>query len=107
MKFTTIYKLSILYILLTLSIIHADLIPYKIKFAASKLGNLFLPEDDYQILKNHGCWCAKIFDTQPSVNLGGPETVDELDHICKLWAKVRRCSKQEGYTCEFIDASKK
>ena len=50
-----------------------------------------------QQILNHGCWCAKLNRiNQGNVDLGGRETIDEIDRICKEWHQARHCSK----TCE-------
>ena len=34
--------------------------------------------------------------------LGGNKVVDELDQLCKNWAKTRRCGKNPSENCEFF-----
>merc|ERR1712176_458026 len=36
-------------------------------------------------------------------DLGGPTTVDELDKICKDWAKARRCSRKNNCSGQDIN----
>ena len=44
-------------------------------------------------ISQHGCWCAKLDKNNPFKEfLGGPETVDDLDEICKLWFQARNAN---------------
>ena len=80
-----------------------DLISYKLQDAASELAALFISNGTFvSQLFNHGCWCAKL-SNQPGSNLGGNKPVDELDQICKDWARARRCSREAGSACENAD----
>lgn len=75
-------------------------ISYRLQEAANELAPIFLndlssfPTEIF----NHGCWCAKL-NALPSAGLGG-HPVDELDGLCKDWAKARRCSRSDGGSCE-------
>lgn len=40
---------------------------------------------------NHGCWCQKLDPNSNHDMLGGYDTVDDLDRICKQWFTARRC----------------
>ena len=44
-------------------------------------------------ITQHGCWCAKLDKNNPFKEfLGGPDTVDDLDEICKLWFQARNAN---------------
>ena len=44
-------------------------------------------------IAQHGCWCAKLDKNNPFKEfLGGPDTVDDLDEICKLWFQARNAN---------------
>jgi len=76
-------------------------ISYRLPEVANELSPLFLNVDSTSFpteIFNHGCWCAKL-NALPSAGLGG-HPVDELDQLCKDWAKARRCSRVNGGTCE-------
>ena len=85
--------------------VHADLISYRLQESVNEMASLFLSDSTFAAqLSNHGCWCAKIADQGPtSASLGGNQPVDELDQICKDWARARRCSRATGSSCEFAD----
>merc|ERR1712127_203962 len=89
--------------------VHADLISYRLQDSVHQMASLFLSDTTSDStfvaqLFNHGCWCAKIADQGPaSASLGGNQPVDELDQICKDWARARRCSRAAGSSCEFAD----
>merc|ERR1711879_597159 len=78
-----------------------DTISYRFRDSVQELAALFIQDASFasQVF-SHGCWCAKLSDPS-SVNLGGNAPVDELDQICKDWARARRCSRQNGASCEF------
>ena len=84
------------------SAVHADLISYRLQESVREIASLFLSDSTFagQVF-THGCWCAKIGGDIAS--LGGNQPVDELDQICKDWARARRCSRSEGSSCEFAD----
>ena len=57
-------------------------------------------------LLTHGCWCAKLDKQNPYLEfLGGPDTVDELDEICKNWFKCRNCNDRLRYGSCNVDYS--
>lgn len=57
----------------------------------------------YQLI-NHGCWCSKIDPTRSTQNLGGSNTVDSIDEICKSWFQCRHCNEYlVGGECYQID----
>ena len=68
------------------------LIPYKLSSAITQL----ISNSD---IFNHGCWCSKLVH-HSRASLGGKTSVDELDEICKSWAKARRCLRSENQSCE-------
>jgi hypothetical protein len=78
-----------------------DTISYRFRDSVQELASLFIQDASFasQVF-SHGCWCAKLSDPS-SVNLGGNAPVDDLDQICKDWARARRCSRQQGASCEF------
>ena len=81
-------------------------ISYKLQNAAPEFASIMFdlfPEFQEELFK-HGCWCAKLASLEP-IGLGGNKPVDELDQICKDWARARRCTKQDGASCEFQDNS--
>merc|ERR1712156_765299 len=79
-------------------------IPYRLQDAANALSPIFLndatnfPTDIF----DHGCWCGKL-NALPTAGLGG-HPIDDLDQICKDWAKARRCSRVNGGSCESASA---
>jgi hypothetical protein len=85
--------------------VSADLISYRLQESVTEMASLFLSDSTFAAqLFNHGCWCAKIADQGPtSATLGGNQPVDELDQICKDWARARRCSRAAGSSCESAD----
>jgi len=89
------------------SAVYADLISYKHQESVSEMAALFLSDSTFAgQLFDHGCWCAKIGNQGPaSASLGGKTPTDELDQICKDWAKARRCSRTSGSKCEFAEFS--
>ena len=90
---------------IALSTVYADLISYRLQESVTEMASLFLSDSTFAAqLFNHGCWCAKIADQGPSsASLGGNQPVDELDQICKDWARARRCSRVDGSSCELAD----
>lgn len=87
------------------SAVYADLISYRLQESVTEMASLFLSDSTFAAqVFNHGCWCAKIADQGPtSASLGGNQPVDELDQICKDWARARRCSRADGSSCESAD----
>lgn len=72
------------------------LVPYKLSNAVSQLASIYNITEIF----NHGCWCSKLaHHSRPG--LGGRDSVDDLDEICKKWAKARRCLRTSGQSCEF------
>ena len=90
---------------LAFSTVYADLISYRLQESVTEMASLFLSDSTFAAqVFNHGCWCAKIADQGPtSASLGGNQPVDELDQICKDWARARRCSRVDGSSCESAD----
>jgi len=88
------------------SILAADFasIPYRLQEAANQLSPIFLNDlSNFPTeIFDHGCWCGKL-NALPSAGLGG-HPIDELDQLCKDWAKARRCSRVNGGTCESASA---
>jgi len=42
---------------------------------------------------NHGCFCAKMDISNPNQSLlGGTNTIDELDELCRNWLRCRNCN---------------
>ena len=81
------------------------IISYKLQNAILDLSAIVLDDSSFtEELFQHGCWCAKISSDNP-VGLGGNQPVDQLDQICKEWAKARRCTRQEGSSCETQDSA--
>ena len=52
---------------------------------------------------DHGCWCAKLNPNRGSAFLGGKTVLDDLDVICKEWAKTRKCNTFQGGSCSEKD----
>ena len=50
----------------------------------------------------HGCFCAKLDSNNPyAEHLGGTQTLDELDEICRDWFRTRNCNDRlEGGSCK-------
>jgi len=75
-------------------------IGYKLQSAASEMASLFVSDAAFtNALFSHGCWCAKL-GPEMTVGLGGNRPVDELDQLCKDWARARRCTRTSGANCE-------
>ena len=55
-----------------------------------------------ETLSNHGCWCAKILNPEQE-QLGGGNTVDELDAICKRWWLASSCIQSLEGACYRYD----
>ena len=64
----------------------------------------FLQDDAnlVDIVLTHGCFCAKLDNTNPNLDfLGGTTTIDELDEICKSWLRARNCNDNlVGGSCQ-------
>ena len=77
-------------------------IDFNIVDGAGQLITNFVTDTQFSLqILSHGCWCAKLNRiNQGNVNLGGKETVDEIDRICKEWHQARHCSK----TCNEEDS---
>ena len=97
--------MKLIYASFAFSAVYADLISFKLKESVTELASLFLSDSMFAAqVFNHGCWCAKIADQNPtSTSLGGNQPVDELDQICEDWARARRCSRANGSSCESAD----
>ena len=80
-------------------------IDYSLKAGGFEILTNFINDSVWtNVFLQHGCWCAKIADQHLlSTELGGNRPVDELDQICKDWARARRCSRAVGASCEFAD----
>ena len=76
-------------------------INYPLPTASTELFIYYISDANYanQIL-THGCWCAKLDPNTDHSELGGPYVADDLDSICKQWAKARHCSTISGASCE-------
>ena len=75
----------------------STLIPYKLSQAVTQLSTLFI--SNTSDIFNHGCWCSKLVHHSKS-GLGGRDFIDDLDEICKNWAKARRCLRYSAQSCE-------
>ena len=57
------------------------------------LGEWLQDSDEVDKLLEHGCFCGKLDNTNPSLDhLGGTTTVDALDEICRDWLRARNCN---------------
>ena len=77
-------------------------IDYRLSWSVVELFYNFVENESFtDSLLQHGCWCAKL-NPGNSVRsgLGGPFFEDDLDSICKQWARARHCSKVEDQVCE-------
>ena len=83
--------------LLKPNIIMSTLIPYKLSQAVTQLSTLFI--SNTSDIFNHGCWCSKLVHHSKS-GLGGRDFIDDLDELCKNWAKARRCLRYSAQSCE-------
>ena len=77
-------------------------IDYPITSAAVDLFSFFIKDHQWSSdLVQHGCWCAKLDSGKvPYIGLGGSIQVDDLDILCKKWARDRRCTTITGGECE-------
>ena len=89
---------------------YTETIFFKLQDSVTELAALIISDSTFAAqLFNHGCWCAKIANQGPtSAGLGGNQPVDQLDQICKDWARARRCSRtdavlSDGSSCESAD----
>ena len=57
-----------------------------------------LPENSWQKITTHGCWCSKMNNLELPYT-GGDITVDQLDQICKDWHVARRCNNDINQPC--------
>lgn len=57
----------------------------------------------YAGLIAHGCFCTHFDGATGNKILGGSETLDALDFICKRWTHVRKCNELTGGSCAGID----
>ena len=72
--------------------------PDLLRAAAARSNTITNPDDVVDKLLTHGCWCAKLDKHNPYLEfLGGPDPVDELDELCKLWFKCRNCNDRLEY----------
>lgn len=80
-------------------------IVHNFNFAVPSILNFVLNNQDLlNKIKNHGCWCSKMDPNRSNVNLGGSNTVDPLDEICKTWSECRHCNDDlTGGECDGID----
>ena len=79
-----------------------ETIPYQLQPAAETLLKRHVDASFTAELLKHGCWCAKFDSTSDLKVLGGNKVVDELDQLCKDWAKTRRCGKNPSESCELF-----
>lgn len=87
---------------------------FRPSFLAEGLLNSFIynvnitdPADVVNSVLTHGCWCAKLDSTNAFTEfLGGPDSVDELDEICRDWFKCRNCNDRlEGGSCNIVGSN--
>ena len=85
---------------------HEVSIPFNLqKSGAHAVLSTFLDTESWNNLLNHGCWCTKLNPanvggiTPNGTILGGCDTIDELDKICKIWIQNRKCCNMEGGPC--------
>jgi len=80
---------------------------YNVRFRSRRQANnsSFSPDDIEQIL-SHGCHCGRMDDNANKITaLGGPNTVDPMDEICKDWQSARNCVFLPGGSCFASDPS--
>lgn len=81
-------------------------IAFKLQNAASQLTSNLLDNQAFaSSILTHGCWCAKLSPEIQMPGLGGYTPVDELDQICKDWAKARRCSRAQTCADQSMDGA--
>jgi len=81
-------------------------IAFKLQNAASQLTSNLLDNQAFaSSILTHGCWCAKLSPEIQMPGLGGYTPVDELDQICKDWAKARRCSRAQTCADQKMDGA--
>jgi len=80
-------------------------IPFSLLYPGGETGltHFFDSSTADQIL-NHGCWCSRInalnapeFYTGPQ--LGGANSQDDIDLLCKKWIDNRKCCSLNGGSC--------
>jgi len=74
--------------------VHAQTGLYLRSYAPSILAE-FLNDDSaiVDMILTHGCFCAKLDNTNPYAEfLGGTTPVDALDEICRDWLRARNCN---------------
>lgn len=50
-------------------------------------------DDKVDELLSHGCFCARLDNTNPNFpHLGGQDPLDELDEVCRGWLRSRNCN---------------
>ena len=50
----------------------------------------YFPHEHSERILKHGCWCGKLDHKHDNaMNLGGAETLDPLDDICRRWFRAR------------------
>ena len=80
----------------------------KIRDYAPQLLDIFIQNSTtVQKILSHGCHCARLDKTNPYLQyLGGPDSVDELDEICRNWQKCRSCNDRlDGGTCNVVNSN--
>lgn len=82
--------------------LHAQTGLYLRTYAPSLLAE-FLDDNSAQVdmILSHGCFCAKLDNTNPNLDdLGGTTPLDTLDEICRDWLRARNCNDNlVGGTC--------
>ena len=83
--------------------LHSQVGLYLRSYAPSLLSE-FLDGDSNKVddVLSHGCFCGKLDASNPYVeHLGGTQTLDELDEICRDWLRARNCNDNLiGGSCE-------
>lgn len=73
----------------------------QIKQAGFDLLAVFLDDNDlFSAVLDHGCWCAKLDPFSDHEDLGGPQAVDDLDNLCKVWYQTCNCANIAQGVCE-------
>ena len=109
LSFRALYLISFLFFFntnLATSIGTFDLIQNSDTSVTSILSLYLNSTDNFNLVLDHGCHCARFDIVSDKQILGGHNAVDELDQICKDWFHARAClDKFEDGTCLGLDAS--
>ena len=72
------------------------------EFGAVNFLSLYLDNTTaFDMVTSHGCHCAKFNPSNNKHILGGANTVDELDSLCRKWVAARRClNRYERGSCK-------